>query len=287
MATPTTAVTCPICSCDAYRVLRMETVAEYSIMRCAHCGLVFSAPRPNAEELDHFYGSEYFQRSHSSGYGYADYSSSADSNAHRMWKPFLNYIGLPAQPTLRLLDVGCGTGGFLVEAKTAGWNGTGVELSQYAVDVACKELGLQVFRSDIFASNLKPGSFDVVTMWHVLEHLIDPLESLRRAHELLTDNGVLFVELPNWDSAGRLFKGAHWKQLKPPEHINFFNTASITFAAQQAGFTVQRCSTHYPSLADQAAVKRPTRPYHLAVGFAASLASAIGRGGYLRLFARR
>jgi 2-polyprenyl-3-methyl-5-hydroxy-6-metoxy-1,4-benzoquinol methylase len=288
MATTSTAVTCPVCSAGARSVLKLDTVPDYSILRCSNCRLVFSSPRPNAEELDQFYSSEYFQHSNSgNGYGYADYSSMADRNAHRMWKPFLDYTDLAQKPPLRLLDVGCGTGGFLAEAKAAGWNGTGIELSQYAVDVANKELGLKVYRSDIFSNQLQPGSFDVVTMWHVLEHLIDPLASLRRAHDLLADDGVLFVELPNWDSAGRVFKGAHWKQLKPPEHINFFTTGSIAYAAREAGFTVGKCSTHYPSLADQAAVKRPTRPIHMAIGFAASIASAMGCGGYLRLLAHR
>ncbi len=289
LAPTDTAVTCPVCQTARVRqVYQVETVASYGIARCGQCGFVFASPRPTPEELDAFYGSEYFQKQQPQGTsGYSDYRNVGELNARRQWKPFLEYAGLGERGGRRILDVGCGTGGFLAEAKADGWSAVGVELAQFAVDIANDELQLEVYRSDIFTPRLRPASFDVITMWHVLEHLIDPLDSLTRARELLVEGGLLFVELPNWNSIGRSLRGTEWAQLKPPEHINYFNRRSLPFAAQRAGFEVLKSTTHYPSLMDRAAIRRASRPLHQAVAVAAKVACAVGRGGYLRVLARK
>jgi SAM-dependent methyltransferase len=284
----TTVPSCPICESGALTTLfEVQGWAKYQIIQCTGCSGVFSWPRPSPRELDAFYTSEYFTRSQNDGHGYSDYRSMAELNARRMWHDLKKFAPLDSVQPRRVLDIGCATGGFLAEAKADGWTCVGVELSEYAVDVARNELGLEVFQGDAFLPALDPGSFGMITMYHVLEHLIDPIGTLRRVLELLAPGGLLFVELPNWDSFGRVVKGAGWKQIKPPEHINYLNPRSLRVAAERSRFEVVQCDTHYPSLMDRAAVRRITQTLHLGIAAIAKLACQFGHGGYGRLLARK
>ena len=271
----------------AFRNPRGATYSPpYTLMRCRQCGLTFAAPRPNEHDLDAFYRATYFRKVNAGDLGYVDYRDLGEPNARRMWHVFADQY-LRGQSPGRILDVGCATGGFLDEAAKGGWNCTGLELSEEAAEVARGEFGLTVFRGDLSSTDVSAGPFDVVTMWHVLEHLIDPSAALERARNLLVPGGLLFVELPNWDSAGRLWKGPHWSQIKPPEHINFFTPRSLRSAAGRAGLRVLRAGTAYPSFADEARVHRWTRPFWMAVAVAAAGLSTLGHGGYVRLLATR
>lgn len=279
---------CPICDGDRLTTLfEVQSWAKYEIVRCGECDAVFSSPRPTSEVLDAFYTSEYFRRTEDDGHGYSDYRSMAEINARRMWSHLKKYSPLDKVSQKKVLDVGCATGGFLAEAKQDGWECLGVELSQYAVDVARNEFGLEVLQGDVFLPDLENGQFGLITMWHVLEHLIDPVATLQKARELLAPGGLMFVELPNWDSFGRVLKGSAWKQIKPPEHINYLTPRSLRVAAERASIEVIRCDTHYPSLMDKAAVRRFSQPFHAGVALVACGACKLGHGGYVRLLARK
>jgi len=204
-----------------------------------------------------------------------------------MWHNLKSYIQKHPRNAMRLLDVGCATGGFLSEAQSEGWKCLGVELSEYAVDIARGEFGIHVLRGDIFHHDLKCDEFSLITMWHVLEHVIDPVATLKQAYRLLEPGGMLFVELPNWNSLGRRIKGRAWGQLKPPEHINFFTPQTLHSLARQTGFRVIKCTSEYPSLINEAAVRRWSRPFHQGKAGIAALASKLGCGGYARLLAER
>jgi 2-polyprenyl-3-methyl-5-hydroxy-6-metoxy-1,4-benzoquinol methylase len=263
---------------------------RYSIMCCQSCKSAIALPRPTAEELDKFYTSEYFGKSTSTDLklGYVDYRVTAEENAKHGWKDLNAYTSLTSVTPKKLLDVGCATGGFLAEAQRSGeWECVGVEVSHYAVEVARKEFGLNVISGDIWSPSLEPNTFGLITMWHVLEHLINPFDALERARELLVSGGNLFIEIPNWNSLGRIIRGASWSQLKPPEHINFWNTHSLQIAVKKAGFEVVQCSTHYPTLMDKADIRRLTQPLYRSVAIVALVACKFGYGGYLRLVAQK
>jgi 2-polyprenyl-3-methyl-5-hydroxy-6-metoxy-1,4-benzoquinol methylase len=237
--------------------------------------------------LDEFYISDYFERTRETHLGYGDYRALAEENARCMWHELEGILrGLSISPR-NLLDVGCATGGFLAEATSQGLDGVGVELSKYAVGVARNEFNLTVLQGDIYSPELEKGKYDLLTMWHVLEHLIDPLGALERACELLAPRGTLFIELPNWASLGRKVRGQAWKQLKPPEHINFFTPRSLSATVERAGFDVLRCTSEYPSIMNEARQGGPGRLYRLAKAAAATLACKFGCGGYVRLLARK
>lgn len=277
---------CPLCeNAECAAVLRIETTRPFVIRHCGACDFAFAAPRPDAAELKAFYTFSYFDRTAQTGFGYHGYREVAELNAQYMWRQFHRYVRVDHAPGRRLLDVGCATGGFLHAAKQDGWDGVGLELSTEAVQIARKEFGLNVIEGDVDSQELQQGSYDLVTCWHVIEHLVDPFAALCRIRELVTPQGFLFIELPNWNSLGRRIKQARWSQLKPPEHINFFTPASLSKAVRKAGFKVSRCSTHYPSINDEAAIRRATRPWFMLKALGAHIVSALGSGGYLRLLA--
>lgn len=278
---------CPVCLANSIReIFQTETSSRFSIVQCKSCQLVFAAPRPTPTQLDEFYSSDYFQKDHQMHYGYSDYRTLGEINARRMWDNLKEYAPIIFSGPHKVLDVGCATGGFLDEAKKDGWDCTGVELSQHAVDIARDEFGLNVLRDDIMSSQLQTG-FGLITMWHVLEHMIEPLAALSRARELLVSGGFLLIELPNWDSLGRVIRKTKWSELRPPEHINYFTPPSLQHAVQKAGFAVVSCSTHYPSMMDKAKVKQKTQLLHRVASVAATTACKKGRGGYLRILVQK
>lgn len=280
---------CPACrSVRSRRIFEVTTIRRYAIDQCKTCGLAYSTPRPTAKDLDEFYTSTYFSHTQQDNFGYADYRGMAEYNAKRMWGQLKKYHDLSQLPSKTLLDVGCATGGFLASAaEEPDWTCTGVELSEEAVKVAREEYNLEVYRGDLEAPELQGRSFGLITMWHVLEHLIDPLAELERVTKLLQPGGLLFVELPSWSGMGRRIRGQAWKQIKPPEHINYFTPASLEKVVQRAGLRAIRTSTHYPSLTDQAFVGGIRMPVHLAKACLGFAASSVGCGGYLRIVAQR
>ena len=283
-----TALVCPLCQGgNLQRIYEVKTWSDYGIEKCRTCGFAFASPRPSAQELERFYTSTYFERSQPTVLGYANYRSVAEINARRMWTEMKDLLAQHQIKPRRLLDVGCATGGFLAEAQADQWECVGVEFSEFAIDVARKEFGLNVLKGDVFHSDLAPGSFGLSTMWHVLEHVIDPVSTLDRTRELLAPGGLLFIELPNWGSIGRKVRGAQWSQLKPPEHINFFTPKSLATTVRKVGFEVLDASSAYPSLMNEAAVQRPSRPLHQLKAGLAAIASKLDSGGYVRVLAQK
>lgn len=129
------------------------------------------------------------------------------------------------QATGRLLDVGCGSGGFARMAHQAGFDVVGVE--PFSLGHPVQEPGLKLIRATFEDCAPTLGQFDVITMWHVLEHLSDPLSVLRPLLDHLKPGGRLVVSVPNFKSwQGRLFRGG-WFHLDPPRHVTHFDRDTL------------------------------------------------------------
>ncbi len=241
---------------------------------------MFTLPLPTATELYDYYNVDYFESS-VKGSGYADYYSLGEHNMRRMWLEFKTWTGI--MPNC-LLDVGSASGAFLDEARKDGVNVSGVELGLEAVERSRSVYGLDTVHGDVFSAELT-GGYDCVTMWHVLEHIIDPVRTIRRAGELLDSNGYLFVELPQWNSAGRLAKGMSWAQLVPPGHINYWTITSMSKMLRANGFDVVKIGTVGLANSREYCEKYP--PLSPAIKFLEGAISAMGLGGYLRVIARK
>jgi len=141
----------------------------------------------------------------------------------------------------RIFDIGAATGYFLDLAKQRGWQTGGTEISEYAAKIAT-ERGHQVFclEADQLATDQK---FDVVTMWDVLEHIKDPIAYLKKANDLLADNGWLAINTVNRGSLVAKILGLKWHLIVPPEHLNFYSRRNLEIALRQSGFEIVKVST--------------------------------------------
>lgn len=144
----------------------------------------------------------------------------------------------------KALDVGCGNGIYLLFLKRLGWDVAGFDIANH-VDPAVAAAGIPVFTGSLESLVSGRGAFDLISMWHVLEHLPDPVADLRRIRDLLCEGGTLLVEVPNSASAAAHLMRNHWYQWDLPRHLSHFTPDSLVRLLSEVGFRVQRLS-HLP-----------------------------------------
>ena len=143
----------------------------------------------------------------------------------------------------RLLDVGCGDGGFLAEMRALGWEAVGVEPDAEAAHLARERFGLEVRTGTLEDAGLADGSFDAVTMNHVIEHVPDPVATLRECARVTRRGGRVVVATPNTRSLGRRLFGRSWIGWDPPRHLLLFTPAHLGRVAEEAGLRVVALTT--------------------------------------------
>jgi SAM-dependent methyltransferase len=138
-----------------------------------------------------------------------------------------------------LLDIGCGIGLFLHEAKSRGWHVHGIDASPFAVSYARQELGLEtVQQMDVDNLVYDSGTMDAITLHHVIEHVINPRRLLQSASRIIKKGGILVIETPDISSKRAKRAGLNWKYLRIPEHLNYFSAATLNRLLEQTGFGV-------------------------------------------------
>jgi 2-polyprenyl-3-methyl-5-hydroxy-6-metoxy-1,4-benzoquinol methylase len=175
-------------------------------------------------------------------------SKNKEESAERNFHSGLSLIGQFA-PGVKLLDVGCAVGAFLSLAKTAGWDTSGVDISEYAVSYCRNTLGHDVHWGELKNVCFPREEFDVVTMWDVIEHLNDPVAELKEVHRILKMDGVVLVDTPNEDSLlrslARIIYVATGGFVKYPIrklyhefHLYYFNQDTLRAAFTKSGFEI-------------------------------------------------
>jgi 2-polyprenyl-3-methyl-5-hydroxy-6-metoxy-1,4-benzoquinol methylase len=195
----------------------------FKVKKCRNCGLVGLNPRP--KNIANFYG-EY--RKGPSGKDTFDFLS-----PNRIKK-----IG-KFKENGKILDIGCGQGGFLNTMKKNGWETYGVELSKEACEFARQNYGLENIKNeDLLSIDFPDNYFDVVTLWHVLEHLREPLYTLKKIYKILKKDGILIIESPNFQSIqSRVFK-EKWFNLDLPRHLFQFSPATSIHYFNKTNFKI-------------------------------------------------
>ncbi len=218
-------IECPVCkgnelslflSCKDYTVSR-ET---FSIEKCKSCGFNFTNPRPTSSEIGKYYESE-------------DYISHSNTNKgiiNRIYQGVRKYTiqkkvalinSFVKETDKNILDIGCGTGEFLNACKNDGWNAQGIEPSLNARKLAIDNYGL-VVSEEAFLKNLKPACFDIITMWHVLEHVHELNTRVDELKRLLKNNGAIIIAVPNRSSYDATFYKEYWAGYDVPRHLYHF-----------------------------------------------------------------
>ncbi len=224
---------CPLCG-GTECTTRNRTDA-YRIVYCDVCGFIYLQNPPDESEIyEEFWGEDTELR------GSYD-QDAAEPSLREVYSINRSRIKwLEAFPDNgRLLDLGCGNGFFLTLAREAGFEVYGQEISENAQRYAEKNFGLQVFRDPLESLAVEQvGRYDIVTLWHVLEHIINPLEALKLVGTLLKPGGLLVVEVPNVNSLKFQLSGWRWEGGNHPRyHRSFFDRRSLRRALAKSGFT--------------------------------------------------
>lgn len=215
------------------------TTPAGKLARCSACGLRWNVEPPGTEVLGSLYQTGFYAGTGPRA-GAVAYWLHRLNNAVRLRQ-------LRGMPTGRLLDVGCGKGRFLAAARQAGWSVIGVEFAQHLAAEARDRYGLDVRAGDFLETPLD-GPFDVVTMWHVLEHLTRPADAVARSWELLRPGGRLVLSVPNIESLQAVLSGPSWFHLDLSRHLFHFTPRSLRRLVERHGFRVEWIGHFYPEM---------------------------------------
>jgi SAM-dependent methyltransferase len=230
-------VACPLCDATTSRVVWTRQGATY--VRCAACGLLYENPRLTGTELKSLYSAESYFINESGGagaVGYVDYFSQCSPALLRDYFEILRHE-VPSHSQPDFLDIGCGPGGLLEEARRHGWKARGLELSRWAVDKG-RDKGLEIVEGTLEEARFPSAIFDVISMFDVLEHLPRPRNTLAEVRRILRPGGVLVVETPNiegWFSRN-LYRSAS-DLVKPRAHICLYSPVTVSRLFRTSGFT--------------------------------------------------
>lgn len=235
---------CPVC--DSPRLRAMPRYRTAHLTACATCGHVFARLIPSQAELEQHYG-------RSGKYSRADCESSITLSRYASLLDGFE----PQRRTNRLLDVGCGVGDFARVALDRGWEAHGVEFDATARAI-CESKGVPTTQGPLDPSDHPPGSFDVITLFEVLEHLVDPAQEMRNVAGLLRPGGHLYLTTPNFASLSRRILGPRWRVVQYPEHLGYFKPATIDELLGRSGLAKVRLgSTGISPGKLRAALRRP------------------------------
>ncbi len=206
---------------------------SFQFVRCLECGLVRQNPRLIPSALDAYYPEDYpsFARSVESR------RNAIRRLDHRYGQRKRVRVVRRFCRTGRVLDVGCGTGDFLLEMNRTGtWQTLGIEPNPYACGYVRRVLGIDVIRGTLGTASLASDAFDVVTMWNTLEHVPDPRRNFTQAHRVLRPGGFLVFSVPVAHSLLRRRFGPHWAEWDLPRHMTIFSRQTVERYLQETEF---------------------------------------------------
>lgn len=214
----------PCMLCGDSRTRPVLSHGRYTYVRCLGCGLIFVHPFPEPADLLACYD----DGDHSPVHPADD--PSCEEAVHRVrFSEELDRIEVIARRG-RILDIGCAWGFFLDGCKQRGWDVQGVELSHVEARYARQRFGIDVFAGALGDARFPDRHFDVVTLWHVFEHIHDPLATLVEIRRILKPDGVVVIAVPTPISApDYVFDSV-------PLHLFYFDESTLARALRQAGF---------------------------------------------------
>ena len=230
---------CPWCeseNTEIYLQLKDEflTKEEFHICECKNCGLLFTTPRPPKDQIDRYYKSEEYYSHQENKQGFIPWIYESVKKINLKHKYNLATSGLNVG---KMLDIGCGVGDFMHTMEAHGWQCMGVEPSDDAKAIARKRTKAKIINSEEL-EKITNETFDIITMWHVLEHVDNLKWQMEQLRRLVKLNGRIVIAVPNYKSYDGQFYKAHWAAYDVPRHLNHFNRTTLTEIFKTKGLTL-------------------------------------------------
>jgi 2-polyprenyl-3-methyl-5-hydroxy-6-metoxy-1,4-benzoquinol methylase len=232
---------CPVCSASNlknHKVIKDYSVSKesFNIMICENCNFQFTNPRPDENEIGKYYQSD----------EYISHSDKANSPINFIYKLARKYAlaskrklinTIAKQKKGRILDYGCGTGYFLETMKENGWKTYGIEPNDQARELAKSKAKVKEKIDDL---NLKNKKFDIITLWHVLEHIHDINTTIKILKTILKEKGKIIVAVPNIESYEQTVFQEEWAAYDVPRHLYHFNQETMKTLMLKHGLKVKK-----------------------------------------------
>ena len=241
-------MSCPVClnavtlpALSGKDLLFESTPKNFTLHSCSSCRCLFLEPMPGEAEIAGFYPSQYWWNS-SRAQGNAVLKRLESIYRRLALRDHVSFIVRAGgnRSGLDLLDVGCGSGTLLGLLKQRGFRTLGVDFSAEAAEVAERENGVRVLVGSLEQAGFRDGSFDIVTLFHVMEHVTNPRAVLAEVARILKPGGRLVLQVPNIDSLQFKAFGAKWYGLDIPRHVIDYSKESILKVLADAGFVPVR-----------------------------------------------
>ena len=220
---------CPWCGSEKAQInlwLKDEFLSkeDFHICECLNCGLSYTMPRPNKEKIGEYYKSEEYYSHQENKKGFIPRLYESVKKVNLKHKYNLATQGLNVG---KMLDIGCGVGDFLHTAEEHGWTCTGVEPSEDAKAIAKTKTKANIINSEDM-EKIPDASFDLITLWHVLEHVDDLKWQIEQLHRLTKTKGRIVIAVPNYKSYDAQYYKELWAAYDVPRHLSHFNKNVLT-----------------------------------------------------------
>lgn len=242
---------CIVCENKEFELLL--TKENYKYIKCENCGLIFVNPTPilTKEEMDKLNENEWlptlrtfrdFRDSLKNFYSHPEYE--------RQFYAFYKYVKKG-----KILDIGCGTGYFLYSAKKMGFEPFGIDVCEVAIKYIKNMFGIDGFCGELKEAKLPSDYFDGIRCAHVLEHVVNPIQTLKEINRIIKKGGILQIGVPNEDAFCHILRNLYHKIRKkykkekysccvfPPVHFYGFTKKSIKILLKKTNFNILRCFT--------------------------------------------
>jgi len=233
---------CPLCKANTFQTVttcKDNTLTNelFQIQECSSCTLRLTNPRPEQSDLPRYYLSD----------DYISHSNKATTIMDRVyliarsytlrWKQHIIEQLLRPSQTKKLLDVGCGTGAFLTHMIKNGWNGNGTEPSENAREIAEQSAKIKIYPE---LDSITNDRYDVITLWHVLEHIPNLDQTISKLKTLLTEPGKLIIAVPNYNSNESKHYKHNWAGYDVPRHLWHFSQSAMTTLTKKHGLRIAK-----------------------------------------------
>jgi len=237
---------CPVCQTNNFVYYfsakdHLLSHEEFKIYQCKQCSLRFTNPRPETNELDKYYESE----------EYISHSNQNSTLIDRIYKIARSFTLKRKRKLLQsitsnynLLDFGCGTGHFIKHCKEYNWQVSGVEPNKLAQRQAEENTQETIFQD---LNEVKSKDFNIITLWHVLEHLPELNQTITQLKTLLKNDGAMVIAVPNYEAYEEKTFNEFWAAYDVPRHLYHFNRKSMAELLSKHGLKIVKT---YPMLLD-------------------------------------